>query len=177
MPTTTTPVQDGYLRKVLGKDERVLLVVRQHWLFFFRHILLWILLLIAIIGITLGVQINNPDRPQMSLVGVVALLLPLLIIWWQYLGWDNHKYVMTNRRVLQMSGVLGKEVLDSLLDQVNDVKTSQSVFGRMFDYGDVEILTASDIQTNKFTHIARPLEFKRALLDAKEAISHPHTAS
>lgn len=176
MPTIKTPDHDGYLKKVLGRDERVLLVVRQHWLFFFRHVFLWLLLTAAILIATLGAQLNAPDRPQVSLAALIALF-PLLVIWWQYMAWNNQKYVMTNRRVLQVSGVLNKEVLDSLLDQVNDVKTTQSLFGRIFDYGSLEILTASDIQTNNFDHIARPLEFKRALLDAKEEISHPKPAS
>jgi uncharacterized membrane protein YdbT with pleckstrin-like domain len=171
MPT----VQDGYLRKILGKEEKVLLVVRQHGIFLFWHMFPWLAATVLIAGLTLALQIGTPDKPIM--IALLVALAPLLVMWWQYATWDNHKYVMTNRRVLQMSGVLGKEVVDSLLDQINDVKTDQSLFGRIFNYGDVEILTASDIQTNKFHNIARPLEFKRTLLDAKEAISHPKPAS
>jgi uncharacterized membrane protein YdbT with pleckstrin-like domain len=170
MPTTTT--DDGYLRKVLAKEERIILIVRQHPIFLFRHSFIWVAILIAVVASVLIAMLNAPDKPQIAYVLLFALV-PGAVIWWQYLGWSAHKYVVTNRRVLQVSGVLGKEVLDSLLDQLNDVKTDQSLFGRMFDYGDVEILTASDIQTNQFHNISHPLLFKRTLLDAKEAISHP----
>jgi hypothetical protein len=64
--------------------------------------------------------------------------------------------------------VLGKDVVDSSLEKVNDVKMSQSFFGRMFDYGDIEILTASELGVNMFHQIANPVEFKTAMLNAKE---------
>jgi len=78
--------------------------------------------------------------------------------------------------VLQLKGVLGKEVIDASLDQINDVKTEQSLLGRMFNFGDVDVVTASAILTDEMKHIARPLEFKRALMDAKEALLHPSAA-
>jgi len=69
-----------------------------------------------------------------------------------------------------MLGVFNKQVVDSLLEKVNDVKTEQSFLGRIFGYGDIEILTASEQGANRVRMIARPLEFKVAMLDAKEAL-------
>jgi len=77
---------------------------------------------------------------------------------------------MTNRRVIQISGIFNKDVVDSSLEKVNDVKMSQSFFGRIFDYGDVEILTASEIGVNLFKRIGDPVKFKTAMLNAKEKI-------
>ncbi len=42
-----------------------------------------------------------------------------------------------------------------------------SALGRMFGYGDIEILTASELGVNKFRHIENPVRFKTALLNAK----------
>ncbi|HVY34591.1 MAG TPA: PH domain-containing protein, partial [Caulobacteraceae bacterium] len=81
--------------------------------------------------------------------------------------------VVTNRRVIQLSGVFTKEVIDSALDKVTDVRTEQSLLGRMFNYGDVEVLTASETGKNLFRMIAEPLAFKRAMLDAQHALFHP----
>ena len=66
-----------------------------------------------------------------------------------------------------MSGVISKNVTDSSLEKVNDVKMMQSGLGRMFNYGDIEILTASELGVNRFTHIAKPIELKTAMLNAK----------
>jgi hypothetical protein len=37
----------------------------------------------------------------------------------------------------------------------------------MFDFGDIEIITGSDSGVNYFRRIAQPLEFKRAMEEAK----------
>jgi hypothetical protein len=59
-------------------------------------------------------------------------------------------------------------VIDSSLDKINDIEMRQSWLGRIFDFGDVEILTASDIGINAMRKIGHPLQFKRAMLEAKQ---------
>ncbi len=58
-------------------------------------------------------------------------------------------------------------MIDSSLEKINDVELQQSMFGRMFDYGSIEILTASEEAINRMESIAHPLEFKRAMQDAR----------
>ena len=43
----------------------------------------------------------------------------------------------------------------------------QSFVGRMFDYGTIRILTASEEVINRVDRISRPVEFKKAMLGAK----------
>src|SRR5215213_6812884 len=87
-----------------------------------------------------------------------------------FLVWYNRQYIVTNRRVIQISGLFSKDVVDSSLEKVNDVKMSQSFFGRLFDYGDIEILTASEVGANVFRSIGEPVRFKTAMLNAKERL-------
>ncbi|MEZ4572181.1 MAG: PH domain-containing protein [Thermomicrobiales bacterium] len=51
--------------------------------------------------------------------------------------------------------------------KVNDVVTSQSMFGRMFNYGTINIVTGSDAAINDIAGVAKPFEFKRKLMEAK----------
>src|ERR1700710_1264277 len=90
----------GYLKKVLSPGETILYVVRQHGIFFFGHIFLWLLLAIAIAVGT--VMLTAGGVPPL---GLILLVIPLGIIWWQYLEWTNHGYYLTNRRVIQLTGV------------------------------------------------------------------------
>jgi polynucleotide 5'-kinase involved in rRNA processing len=48
----------------------------------------------------------------------------------------------------------------------------QSALGRMFGYGDIEILTASELGVNLFKHIDNPVKFKGALINAKAYLEH-----
>jgi hypothetical protein len=68
---------------------------------------------------------------------------------------------------MQISGIFNKSVIDSSLDKVNDIKMDQSALGRMFGYGDIEILTASELGVNLFKKIDNPVGFKSALINAK----------
>ena len=56
---------------------------------------------------------------------------------------------------------------DSSLEKINDAVLTQSVFGRMFGFGDLDILTASESGISEFRMLATPIEFKKAMLDAK----------
>jgi hypothetical protein len=82
--------------------------------------------------------------------------------------WTSEQYIITDRRVMQVRGILNKRVIDSSLEKINDVELRQSLFGRMMNFGTVEILTAAgDEGVNVMDRIEAPLEFKRAMLDAK----------
>jgi uncharacterized membrane protein YdbT with pleckstrin-like domain len=158
----------SYLNKVLSPGEKVIYVVRQHGIFLFWRMFIWLVLAVAIAAAALMMTATTAGAG--AVIGLPFALLPLLIVWWQYTEWSNHGYYLTSRRVIQMTGVFNKEVVDSLLEKLNDIKTDQTLLGRIFDYGDVEILTANEVGNNVFRHIAHPLQFKTKMLDAKAAL-------
>lgn len=158
----------GYLRKILSPGETVLEITRQHGIFLFGRLSLWLLAVAVIFGFVSFLASRSGDGAPM--IGIVLAILPLLVIWWQWLEWANHAYVLTNRRVIQMHGVLSKAVVDSLLEKLNDIKTDQSLLGRMFDYGDVSLLTANSEGDNIFRNIKGPITFKTRMLEAKQAL-------
>ena len=84
-----------------------------------------------------------------------------------FLRWNTEQYIVTDRRVIQIRGILSKRVIDSSLSKINDIQLKQSLVGRMFNFGTVEILTASEESANVMDRIAEPLTFKRVMLEAK----------
>ena len=86
---------------------------------------------------------------------------------WTALRYVNQEYVLTNRRVIQVEGVLNRNSTDSSLEKINDAVLHQSVFGRMFDFGDLTVLTASESGIDTMKMIRGPIAFKKAMLDAK----------
>jgi len=162
----------SYIQSMLGENERVLLVTRQHWFVLFSAIVAEMLIFLLIIA---GVSAATLYYPPAAF-GFVLVLLPLLSALRDILIWNNHEYLVTNRRVIQISGIFNKNVVDSSLEKVNDVKMSQSFFGRMFDYGDIEILTASETGDNLFKRIGDPIKFKTAMLNSKEKLGYEGTS-
>ena len=106
----------------------------------------------------------------MAYLALLLLIVPIARFVYHFLLWQNREYIISNRRVIQIDGIINKNVIDSSLEKVNDVKMTQSVFGRILDYGDVEILTASELGVNLFQRIGHPIKFKTAMLNQKEAL-------
>ena len=161
-----------YIQSMLGENERIVLSTRQHWFVLFSAILAEITVTLLLVAAVSVAAIYFP----LAAIGFVLLFLPLISMLRDILIWTNHEYLVTNRRVIQISGIFNKNVVDSSLEKVNDVKMTQSFFGRMFDYGDVEILTASEIGVNLFKRIGDPVKFKTAMLNAKEKMGFEGTA-
>jgi hypothetical protein len=156
----------SYLQGMMGQNERVVLETRQHWFILLSNILLEIILILLLAAGFTALAVYFPAGAY----GLLLVLIPLIGMVRDILNWYNRAYIVTNRRVIQISGVFEKNVIDSSLEKVNDVKMSQSFWGRLFDYGDIEILTASEIGVNMFKRISDPVKFKTAMLNAKEKL-------
>jgi len=162
-------MSDTYLNSLLGENEQVLFVTHQHWLVLAGEILSESLLsvaLVVLVSIIWALFVPN----VLVALGYLLLVFPLISLCWDVLVWSKRKYVVTSRRVIQLSGMFSKNVTDSSLEKVNDVKMSQSFLGRMFDYGDIEILTASELGVNIFKRIGQPIHYKTAMINAKEKL-------
>ena len=167
-------MSDKYLKSLLGENEQVLFVTHHHWLVLAGEILaetLLTVILVVLVTLIWYLWLPNP----LVWLGYLLLIIPLISLWRDVLIWKNREYVVTNRRVLQLAGVFNKSITDSSLDKVNDVKMSQSFMGRLLGYGNIEILTASELGVNKFTYIGRPIQYKTAMLNAKEKLEHAPT--
>ncbi len=163
-------MSDPYLHRLLGEHEKLVLVDRQHWFILFQAVLAEILLAIFIVAAVFLLTLVPFIPPGLNFLGLILLIIPIVSFLHDFLLWNNRKYIVTNRRVIQIAGVFNKNVTDSSLDKVNDVKMSQSFWGRIFDFGDIEILTASEIGVNLFKTIGQPIRFKTAMLNAKEQV-------
>jgi uncharacterized membrane protein YdbT with pleckstrin-like domain len=171
----------AYLDTIMGDQEQVLFTTRRHWLVIARSIITSVILALVIIAVTLVAASVLTSQTSVSIPeGLPFLLLLLLIVplgslVTTYLTWHNEQYIVTNRRIIQMEGVFNKHVIDSSLEKVNDIVMSQTFMGRLLSYGDIEILTASEIGVNKLVQISDPIRFKTTLLNAKEGITDSDT--
>ena len=159
-------MSDNYLAQLLSDDEKIIMVTRRHWLFLLGQIAPELALIILILVAVTTAWAALP-LAAFSAFGYLLIILPLVSLGRDFLIWQNNKHVVTTRRVIHMSGVWSKNVTDSSLEKVNDVKMEQSALARIFDYGDIEILTASELGINRFSRIAKPIKLKTAMLNAK----------
>jgi hypothetical protein len=157
----------NYIRQLIGENESVVRISRDHWTTLLPTALVDVLASIVIVGVCAFLSIKRPA----AWYGLVLLLIPIgqfLIRLWT---WANRKYVVTTQRVLQVAGVLNKRVSDTSLDKVNDIVMEQTALGRVLGYGDIEVITGTESGIDVFRRISNPIAFKRSMLNQSEALS------
>lgn len=159
----------GYVDSLLGKGERILVIARKHW----TTLLMSGLVSLFIVAILLVLYALSGDASPLKFLSGVravflfALVLPLGKFGWDFIQWEAEQYLVSNYRVIQTEGIVNKRTSDSSLEKVNDVVLTQSVLGRVLGYGDLAIITGSDVGTNLLKRLSEPVRFKTAMLDAK----------
>lgn len=168
----------GYVEKLLSKGESIIVRTRQHWITLLTSTL--INGFIVVVAIVLGVLLTGvlpKSLPEFVPNGVkvatlIVGLFGVLRLGWDILQWSAEEYIVSTHRVIQTEGIVNKKTTDSSLEKINDVVLVQSVFGRILSYGDLEVVTGSDIGVNRLARIDRPVAFKTAMLDQKNKLGH-----
>jgi hypothetical protein len=157
-----------YADGLIAEGEHILLRTRQHWFSIVAYtVAFWILVAIAVGFFLLGRLI---DFSILGWISLISFLGALVWIVWRYAEWTFQDYIVTNRRVMQVEGIINKVSKDSSLEKINDAVLKQGLFGRLLHFGDLDILTASDTTIDKFRMLNDAAGFKKAMLNAKYAL-------
>lgn len=149
----------SFTPKQLLPGEKLIILRRQHMLVMLKPALLNILVLAILIAICI-----NTDQLWL----LVLYVIPLLYLIWEYLAWRRKEYILTDRRVVLQEGVLSVSSFDASLDKINNVYHNQSFLGRILNYGDVGLETASETGTTTFEFLSRPVGFKNSIVHQRE---------
>lgn len=158
----------GYVRKLLASNERVIRVSHDHWIVLLTTILIDGLIALIIAGLSVAAAsiFANP----LPMLGLLLLAVPTAHLLFRIWVWWNKQCIVTNLRIIQISGMMHKRVSDTLLEKINDIVTEQTAMGRLLNYGDLKIVAGSDSGIDVFYYLANPIGFKRDLLDQKAVL-------
>jgi len=173
----------SYARNLLSRGEEIVFESRQHWFAVLAET--WLYVIGAILALALLIWQTTSKQGNLTgllqIIGLVALIICLAYIGLKVWAWRNQEYLITTRRVIKAEGIFNKQMGDSSLEKVNDARLAQSFMGRIFDYGTLDILTASDAAEtgllNDFPMLAEPVKFKVAMLNQKERLEFPDLAA
>ncbi|HEX4520167.1 MAG TPA: PH domain-containing protein [Gaiellaceae bacterium] len=159
---------------LLATGERVLLVRRRHWLTFLEAGR-WFLLavLAAIVSGAIDAEVPNGGvsgffSTVLGYATGIFLAVGVIGVGWYVIVWRVERYIVTTRRVIETGGVINKWSRDTSLEMITDMIVDHPLLGRVFGYGEIDLLTASEQGENKIRFLPDPDDFKRALLDAKQ---------
>jgi Bacterial PH domain/Short C-terminal domain len=172
-----------YADELLAGGESIIRRERQHWFFPFRVAGRWVAIaaLVAVLGVILTQFVFRSDGTGLiggaldlvdTLLGwitIAALLIAVIGFAWSVIGWQSQEYVLTDHRVMHVSGVITKRASDSSLENITDARIEIPWLGRMLGFGDLTFMTASEAGIESLLALRDPIGFKRALMDAKTA--------
>jgi hypothetical protein len=149
----------SFTKKQLLPGEKLIILARQHPLILFRPILINVIALALLIGLSIY---------SSKLWFLAFYPAPLLYFLWEFLAWHKREYVLTDSRVVRQEGVLSISSFDAPLDKINNVFHKQSLMGRLLNYGEVGLETASEQGTTIFDFLSHPLDFKNCIVRQRE---------
>jgi len=149
-----------YIDDILQPDEKVLFSTNAHWIFFLPAIAGWVVAIVFLV-VSYLVPAGAPALLclTMTAISAIAALYKTITAWFH--RWTTETDV-TNLRIVHKTGFIQRQTFEMSLDKVESVDVSQSILGRIFDYGDVTILGVGKSE-EKIATVASPLSFRNAI--------------
>ncbi|MBA2590022.1 MAG: PH domain-containing protein [Alphaproteobacteria bacterium] len=157
----------SYIQKSLGDGETIIARARFHTLYFFAA---WLVLLVplALLLAALAQAQAQPDPYTVAagilfVLGLFTFLKMMIRQWSTEIGITSHRFV-------EKYGLLSMRTNEIALPNIEGVKVTQSILGRIFGYGTVKI-EGTGVDSVTTPAIADPVGFVRAIQTAKEHIA------
>jgi uncharacterized membrane protein YdbT with pleckstrin-like domain len=131
--------------RYLAHGERIVTMVRRHPLVLIRP---FFIAVGAIFGaILLGALLSPNQSADIfdTVLSIVALFF-LFRFGWAVWEWRVDKIIVTDRRLLEVSGLLTRKVASMPLEKMTDLTYSRSIGGRLFGYGRIGVESAGQDQ-------------------------------
>lgn len=160
-------------------DEKVILVLHRHWIIFFLHAILFVVMLF-VPAIVMGILWNvvGPlfaDRSPGSALLVLGLSLYYLFIGLQgfhsWLEYQLDYWVVTNKRIanIDQRGAFSRVVSEVHIDRVQDVTVEvHGLLATFFHFGDIRIQTAAETPRFHFDDVPNPYGIGREIMRLHE---------
>ena len=111
----------------------------------------------------------------------IVILFIILFIIWQLIGWYSKEYILTQSRIIIKYGVLSTKKNYMPYAAIQDINTSQSVFGKIFNVGTISLFSAYDNNQMELSAISNPSEVEEIIFSNMvnhraygEPNSYPH---
>jgi membrane protein YdbS with pleckstrin-like domain len=127
---------------------------RRHWTFLWRELL-------AVSAATLLLGYLAGTFSGGNIPTALGLLWLAVAVWatWRCAGWWWDRFVLTNKRVMMVSGLLTRRVAMMPLKRVTDMAYEQGLLGRWLNYGTFVLESAGQDQALRvISHLPRPNE-------------------
>lgn len=141
----------SYIQNNLQTGEEIKYKANIHWYIFVYPLIL----------LLLGALFSSARTDFIYYTGLLLLVLGLFQLIKRILLKIGAEYVITNKRVILKSGILGRDALELILSKCEGLRIKQSMIGRILGFGSILVTTGG--ATNIFKFISKPLKFRNTI--------------
>jgi hypothetical protein len=176
----------SFIKHIVGNDERILLLVRLHWIYMFTGFV-WMIFLVGlgawldhVLRIYAGPFISSvrldvfgfsidPETPMVSILfgGAGVFIFAVHLI--KMLATE---IALTNQRIIYKSGLIFVEVEEIDLVEIRAEHVHHGLFGRFLGYGQLQ-LDSRFVGDISFPAIRKPYKLVKAMHSARSKIHDP----
>ena len=98
--------------------------------------------------------------PAETILGSALILWGLLVLVKPIIAKETTELVITNRRIIAKFGLISRYTIEMNLPKVESISVSQSILGRMLNYGNLQIVGTGGTR-EPILYISQPLIFRR----------------
>ena len=170
-----------YIESNLLEHEKLVYAVRPHWVIFSSGA--WAILFAFIVWMFAPDGLAVPIVTKWNLRDLAGAAFFIVGLYWTigaYIYYTTSEYGITNKRVLIKVGWIRRRSLELLLDKVEGVLVDQTITGRLFNFGAINIIGTGGTN-DRFPFIPNPLLFRKTVQQQiefyEEAIHTQHVSS
>jgi uncharacterized membrane protein YdbT with pleckstrin-like domain len=151
--------------QMLHEDEEILLLVKPSPMFIlltsFRFMLM------SLVAAVIAVRWIDASYASPNNIALIASGLALIRLVWGLLVWTSHTYMLTNKRIITIKGVVNISVVATNLRKVQRTTLYMPWWLRIFGLGTVGIATAAtDTYDATWVMVARPVYVHETIVTA-----------
>ncbi|MFI8526686.1 PH domain-containing protein [Promicromonospora sukumoe] len=159
------------LQRYILADEKVVVATRRHWAQLWEPILTTAGAFI--LGLAILVAVDPDVRDSLAWVWLPFLVLGARLLW-KWLNWRAEWFVMTDRRLILLTGFLVHRVAMMPSEKVTDLGYERTPLGQVLGYGTFVFETAGQDQAlDRVTWVPRPDSRYRLII---ATLFHPDAA-
>lgn len=152
-------------------SEKIFLAARSHWITNISWICITFLMLFVPYFFKYLTFLDFFSGQYRFAIVIFWYLLTFIYAFQKFLDWYFDLYLITNERVVDIdfNNLLNKHFAETELSMIQDVSSSvRGILGTFFNYGDVLIQTASEINQINFTKVPNPEKIIKLLKEIRD---------
>ncbi|MBR3088595.1 MAG: PH domain-containing protein [Prevotella sp.] len=157
----------SFINKNLMEGEHVVCEAK------FHYMLYWLPILLVIVALALPFIPIGDDTLKYRLIftGIFLLLAAL----WAIVINNGKRFILTNKRIILKTGIIQRNSNELMLRKCEGIKVTQSIMGRLLNYGNVAVTTGEVVDV--FKYIYNPMAFSTKVNEQIDKISTASVAT